>query len=202
MNQQLSAVAGILDRKGGLRVVVTQRWRMKFHVKKGEQIFIVPGLLVREPVPWDKIPFVIAEAHRHVNRTIAPSNHCGECTACCRDPFIRRDASFGSACVHCKPEGCRIYFNRPQQCRDFECHWLSSQKLNDKMPEELRPDRCGVMFTKDTVNGDPLLFEVHILPGREESEKREDVWKYINEMQAAGYKAKRIDFYLPDPTDT
>jgi hypothetical protein len=48
-----SAVAGIIDAGGGFRVVVTQRWRMRNHVKKGERIFIVPGLLVQEPVIGD-----------------------------------------------------------------------------------------------------------------------------------------------------
>jgi len=45
-----SAVAGIIDQNGGLRVVVTQRWRMRYHVKKGERLFIVPHLKVQEPV--------------------------------------------------------------------------------------------------------------------------------------------------------
>ena len=50
----LSAVAGIIDKNGGLRVVVTERWRMKYHVKKGEKIFVVPNLKVQEPVAWGK----------------------------------------------------------------------------------------------------------------------------------------------------
>ena len=49
-----SAVAGIVDVKGGLRVVVTQRRRMKYHVALGERLFIVPGLKVQEPVAWGK----------------------------------------------------------------------------------------------------------------------------------------------------
>lgn len=202
MTKALSAVAGILDRKGGLRVVVTQRWRLKYHVKKGDRLFIVPDLLVQEPVPWNDIPRVIETAQRHVNKTLAPDNLCGQCIACCRNPFIRRDASFGAGvCIHCK-QGCDIYFNRPQPCKDFECHWLASQKRNDKMPEDMRPDRCGIVFTKDTINADPMLFEVHIDPARPQSDHAENVKGYINAMQAAGYKAKLITNYLPDPTDT
>lgn len=49
-----SAVAGIIDRNGGLRVVVTQRKRMKHHVAEGERLFIVPHLRVQEPVAWGK----------------------------------------------------------------------------------------------------------------------------------------------------
>jgi hypothetical protein len=49
-----SAVAGIVDRGGGLRVVVGPRSNMRFHVAAGERLFIVPGFKVQEPVPWGK----------------------------------------------------------------------------------------------------------------------------------------------------
>jgi hypothetical protein len=198
----LSAVAGILDQKGGLRVVVTQRWRMRHHVKKGERLFVVPDLLVQEPVPWNDIPATIASVHRHVNKTLSPENLCGTCIACCRVPFIRHDANAGGgACVNCTGDGCAVYFNRPKPCRDFSCHWHASQSRNDKMPDDMRPDRCGVLFTPDTINHDPLVFEVHVNPQRPEAEHNTNVRRYIDEMQAAGYKAKLITHYLPDPTD-
>jgi hypothetical protein len=49
-----SAVAGILDRNGGLRILVTQRWRMQAHVGEGERLFIVPHFKVQEPVALGK----------------------------------------------------------------------------------------------------------------------------------------------------
>jgi len=198
-----SAVAGILDSKGGLRVVVTQRWRMHNHVGKGERLFVVPGKEVQEPVPWNDIPQLIFDVEKHVNQTLAPDNKCGTCIACCRLPFIRRDAHHGNGtCVNCTGYGCKIYFNRPKPCKDFSCHWLSSQSRNDKMAAELRPDRCGVVFTADTINGDPLLFEVHVDPNRPDSADAGVAREYIDAMQAAGHKAKLITHYLPDPTDT
>lgn len=199
----LSSVAGILDKQGGLRVVVTQRRRMHHHVAKGERLFVVPGLEVQEPVPWNDIPAVVELVHRHVNETLAPHNHCGSCIACCRQPFIRRDAHMGDGtCVNCTSYGCKIYFNRPKACRDFECHWLKSQFRNDKMSPEMRPDRCGVLFTSDTLGGDPLLFEVHIDPQRPDSVKSDIVREYIDEMQAGGYKAKLITHYFDEDETT
>jgi hypothetical protein len=59
-----SAVAGILDRSGGLRVVVTESWRMRFHVGPGERLFVIPGLQVREPV--DDVAGIFALVRRHV----------------------------------------------------------------------------------------------------------------------------------------
>jgi hypothetical protein len=61
-----SAVAGIIDSNGGLRVVVTQRWRMHHHVKKGEKLFVVPGLKVREPVSLSQAADLIETVKKHI----------------------------------------------------------------------------------------------------------------------------------------
>lgn len=66
MFSRKSAVAGILDRGGGLRVVVTKRWRMKHHVGPGERLFIVPGLRVREPVSWGAVPALMRHVCEHM----------------------------------------------------------------------------------------------------------------------------------------
>jgi hypothetical protein len=57
-----SAVAVIVDKKGGSRVVITQRWRMMLHLDPGERLFVVPGLKVVEPLEWDDIPRVLGIA--------------------------------------------------------------------------------------------------------------------------------------------
>jgi hypothetical protein len=78
---------------------------------------------------------------------------CGECRACCvslgfqaragESPF---DKPAGEPCPHLMPPGaggCRIYEERPPVCRRFQCGWLQAAHL----PEALRPDRCGVLFS-------------------------------------------------------
>jgi hypothetical protein len=70
----LSAVAGILDTYGGLRVVVTPRWRMKYHKRHDELLFVVPDFKVQEPVPWEKIPALIATVERHIDWWIKTRN--------------------------------------------------------------------------------------------------------------------------------
>lgn len=150
-----SAVAGILSPDGGLRTVVTQRWRMQAHIKRGERLFVVPDLLVDEPVPWEQIPAVIGAVHRHVVKSLAPQNPCGECRQCCITLYIASGNGWTSTpkpshtpCEHCDHEvGCMVYFNRPAPCRAFECFWLKSQGTNWEMAPELRPDRGGVIFT-------------------------------------------------------
>lgn len=73
-----------------------------------------------------------------------PERPCGGCTACCKVaavPEIGKPA--GKWCEHCAiGSGCKIYAKRPQACRDFYCLW----KVMPDFPEELRPDRCGVVW--------------------------------------------------------
>jgi len=62
----LSSVAGIRDRLGGYRVVVGPLESMSDHVMTGERLFIVPGLLVREPVPSEDIAELIDKVQRYL----------------------------------------------------------------------------------------------------------------------------------------
>lgn len=54
-------------------------------------------------------------------------------------------------CTHCAiGKGCKIYDQRPPTCQIFSCMWLAIKN----MPEELKPDKCKMVFTissEDTV---------------------------------------------------
>ena len=68
----------------------------------------------------------------HIQRT------CGTCTMCCK---VYRIAALskpeGRWCSHCAiGQGCRIYDDRPDQCRDFHCIWLQ----DDGLPQEWKPE--------------------------------------------------------------
>lgn len=69
---------------------------------------------------------------------------CDGCTLCCdliAVPALKKEA--GQACTHCLVRvGCQVYDARPEQCRGFECLWLSEPSL----PEDLWPAECGVFF--------------------------------------------------------
>jgi hypothetical protein len=79
---------------------------------------------------------------------MAGSNHCGRCTLCCKlldIPVLQKPAY--EWCPNCKAgEGCGLYTERPQPCRDFTCVWLGSQTGLKPLPADLRPDRCGMLF--------------------------------------------------------
>ena len=69
---------------------------------------------------------------------------CGECTLCCDLlPVKWLDKPANTTCVHCD-KGCLIHETKEEECVSFECSWLQSNVDND----QLRPDRCGVVFEK------------------------------------------------------
>jgi hypothetical protein len=77
-----------------------------------------------------------------------PSRECGTCTACCRvqpirTPELRKTSHV--LCQHCREtEGCRIYAQRPQVCRDYDCGW----RLLAALPEDWRPDLSGIFVDR------------------------------------------------------
>jgi len=187
-------VAAVVDKFGGLRVLAGDPETFDQHLveENEDRLFLVPDLYVTTPIPWDDIPEVIEKAQKHVVKTLAPTNHCGECTACCFTLYID-DGPFkkpsNTWCNNCADGfGCKVYQQRPKACRSFKCEWLLSQERNDKMIAALRPDRCGAIFTSDRTNHDPLIIECHGTPDQH-------AWAWINEMQRVGYKVREITRY-------
>lgn len=53
------------------------------------------------------------------------------------------DSAEGEWCQYCSPGvGCDIFAEAPQKCLEFNCLW----KHADVMGDNLRPDKCGVVF--------------------------------------------------------
>jgi hypothetical protein len=59
-NPRASRLAGVLDTYGGIRFVVAHRTELRHHVRCDELLFVVPRLIVHEPIAWNDIPIVIA----------------------------------------------------------------------------------------------------------------------------------------------
>jgi hypothetical protein len=57
------AVAGIIDRQGGLRVVITEG-SLLAHLLPGEKLYIAPFQV--EAAPWGNIPSIVAEVERFI----------------------------------------------------------------------------------------------------------------------------------------
>ena len=71
---------------------------------------------------------------------------CQQCALCCKLLDIEGLAAQGAWCKYCQPGKiygcCKIHDARPEICVGYECVW----RLDDTMPETLKPNRCGVVF--------------------------------------------------------
>lgn len=167
--ERKSAVAGILNAAGEVaRVIVGPLESMRFHVQPGEELIVVRGLEVLEPIPPGQAQIdVIERMKRYAEES---KKTCGGCKQCCKTLYINEDGLTKSShtwCAYACAIGCAKYESRPKPCRVFKCLWLKSQATNDPMAFELRPDKCGVVLTSDTSAAigetpDPELIEVHV----------------------------------------
>jgi hypothetical protein len=68
---------------------------------------------------------------------------CGTCTLCCRLPEIDELSKPANAwCLNCTAgQGCAIYDDRPQLCRDFLCSWM----INEQLGPEWEPATAKMM---------------------------------------------------------
>ena len=70
---------------------------------------------------------------------------CGECTLCCKVMAIETlSKQAGAWCRHCRPgHGCLIHPERPAECRDFACLWLTDARLGP----EWKPGKSKLVLT-------------------------------------------------------
>ena len=119
-----------------------------------------------------------------------PVNHCAGCSACCKLLKIPNDdgsilSAFQHWCQHAvRPGGgCGIYPDRPMACRVFSCLWNDSQERvpEERMPAEMRPDRCHVVFGPYDPEH-PNTLHVHVDKQNPMAWKRKDVKRWIERI--------------------
>lgn len=76
---------------------------------------------------------------------LVPGRSCDGCTLCCK---LMRVSALQKPhlvlCEHCDEGiGCRIYADRPKECRDFYCTYRWSPELG----EEWKPTACGMVMS-------------------------------------------------------
>ena len=81
--------------------------------------------------------------------TVINGRRCDDCTACCFTHAVTAIQKPGSEwCPHCEiGSGCRIYPERPEQCREFSCLWLQGWA-----DDQDRPDRLKIVLGGIAVN--------------------------------------------------
>ena len=103
---------------------------------------------------------------------------CGDCTLCCLLlPVEGVKEGVNTNCKFCTTK-CTIYDKRPPICGTFDCEWL----LKKDMPEDLKPNKCNVIF--EYINKDSVLCLVHF--DDLEAWKREPVMKHMKKLNNKG----------------
>jgi len=203
-------VAGITDKYGGTRVVVTDEGIDSIYANvdesRGETVHVVPdhyepfysyvdGYLRedghRRPL-WNRTEALVEIAEREIERSFS-YNPCGSCRACCITPYAN-DPEYAfvkpshSPCKNLCASGCSVYENRPNVCRKFECLWLKSQRGNRPMPKELRPDKAGAFLT----DNDEGAIRVHVEKGRDTSPQLN---RWMTQRASEGDSFTRVHYY-------
>lgn len=75
---------------------------------------------------------------------IVPGRTCGTCMMCCKLPVVpSMNKPLGKWCVQAAPgRGCKIYADRPTECRQFNCGWL----LDASLGPEWKPEICKFLM--------------------------------------------------------
>ncbi len=91
---------------------------------------------------------------------------CGTCTLCCKLFDIRAlNKPQLEWCKHCAiGQGCRIYEQRPDECREFNCAWL----MDESIGEEWKPSRSRMVLTSE--GG---VIGVHVDPSRPDAWRKD-----------------------------
>ena len=78
---------------------------------------------------------------------IVRGRRCGACTLCCKILRIEELAKpKGTWCRHCEAGGgCKIYEQRPSECKKFLCGFLTATELS----EEWRPSKCKIVLVAE-----------------------------------------------------
>ncbi|HKU64729.1 MAG TPA: hypothetical protein VJQ06_06710 [Rhizomicrobium sp.] len=107
----------------------------------------------------------------------APGKQCGDCSLCCKTMVIPELGKPKDVwCPHfARGQGCSIYPDRPQSCRDFSCHWL----IDPTMGPEWKPDKCKMVLAS---RKDALA--VHVDPGTDRPWRREPYYSQLLEKSA------------------
>lgn len=78
---------------------------------------------------------------------LVPARSCDDCAMCCMlfdIPSLEKKA--GTWCRHCVGgQRCGAYDTRPQECRDFFCHY----RLDADVPEHWKPNRSHMALRSD-----------------------------------------------------
>jgi hypothetical protein len=111
---------------------------------------------------------------------IVRGRSCGTCTLCCKALEVKvLNKPPGVWCAHCKPgSGCAIYSERPRECGDFFCDYLTNPGLG----EEWKPIHSKIVVASE-LNGARIA--VYVDPQRPNAWKQEPYYSRLKQWAKA-----------------
>jgi hypothetical protein len=105
---------------------------------------------------------------------------CGSCTLCCKVLSITEiEKPQGVWCQHCSVgKGCNIYADRPGECRNFYCGYLTWPMVDDYW----YPNKCKMVIVSE-LGGTRIA--VHVDPGRPGAWREEPYYSELKQMAYA-----------------
>jgi hypothetical protein len=163
---------------------------------KREQAFVAPG--------WHPMSYAVTDVAGQIGKIAEQAaerdNPCGICRACCIIPELSEGDEYKAPytpCRHLCATGCGIYDKRPTVCRKFDCLWLESQRSNDPMHRELRPDRCGAFLTRNSLAAESdERIEIHRIADHWHTNAY--LQQFLADQRAMGRTPEVVTHYVKD----
>jgi len=113
------------------------------------------------------------------NAQVVPGRNCDGCALCCMVLSIDEiDKPQGKWCPHCSTRSsCDIYPDRPKQCRDFYCGYLTIPDLDDRW----KPSRSKIILVAEL---DGARLAAHVQPSRPQAWREEPFYSQLKEWAA------------------
>ncbi|HJU33075.1 MAG TPA: hypothetical protein VJ740_16545 [Hyphomicrobiaceae bacterium] len=119
-------------------------------------------------------------------KIVVEGRNCDGCTLCCKIVGISElEKPAGTWCPHCDARrGCRIYEQRPGECRGFYCGYLTNPALDERW----KPSRCKIVLAYDELKAARLM--VFVDPVRPDVWREEPYYSQIKGWARAAIKAR------------
>ncbi|MCW6507904.1 hypothetical protein [Lichenifustis flavocetrariae] len=116
----------------------------------------------------------------HNSAPLVPGRECGACTMCCK---VYRIEALGKPdgvwCTHCVVgSSCKIYPDRPDDCRDFFCLWRTDATL----PDSWKPNVSKLTISLFPKNG---FLYVQVDPSTPQAWRKEPYFSTLKTWSAS-----------------
>jgi hypothetical protein len=119
--------------------------------------------------------------------TPVPGRACGACTLCCKVmKIVEIGKPPGRWCANCRPgQGCAIYAERPGECRQFFCGWLTNPDLSD----EWKPERSKIVVT---LEGGGRMVAAHVDSSQPDAWRRAPFFQKLKQWARIAERDDRL----------